>query len=70
MKTKPVLLYIILFYWWVAGNPGGWLAVKRPKSEDDDYIIFIKTNVVIKWVYNIIDFKQFELKRISGKRTS
>jgi len=39
--------------------------VKRPRTTM--MTTFIKTNVVIKGVYNIIDFKQFELKRISWK---
>jgi len=60
MKTKPVLVY---YYFILLASSGklGWLTRGKKTEDGDDYIIFIKTNVVIKWVYNIIDFKQFEL---------
>jgi len=58
MKTKPVLVYYFILL--ASSGKSGWLT-RGKKTEDDDYITFIKTNVVIKWVYNIIDFKQFEL---------
>lgn len=44
MKTKPVLVYNCILQ--ASSEKSGWLT--RGKKTVDDYIIFIKTNVVIK----------------------